>query len=150
MKLEGSHRIDAPREVVWEALLDPDVIAETLPGCENLERIGDHEYRAPIRIGVGPVEGKFDGRFALSNLNRPESYHLDMNGKGPTGFMEGEGDIRLEEDGEGTILHYEMTAQVGGRVASVGQRLVKSTANMVTRKGLERLDRQIEARQGRA
>ena len=146
MKLTGSHELDMPRQEVWEALLDPDVIAATLPGCDALEEVGENEYVAPIRVGVGPVEGKFEGRFTLSDINPPESYHLDIEGKGPSGFMRGAADIRLEQNGSGTILHYEVHANIGGRVASVGQRLIDSTGKLVARQGLKRLEKKMKER----
>lgn len=146
MKLTGSHTLDAPRDEVWEALLDPDVIAATLPGCDALEEVGENEYVAPIRVGVGPVEGKFEGRFTLSDIQPPDSYHLDIKGKGAAGFMQGAADIRLEEDGSSTILHYEVNANVGGRVASVGQRLIESTGKLVARQGLKRLEKKMKER----
>lgn len=147
MKLTGSHELDAPRDEVWEALLDPEVIAATLPGCDGLEEVGENEYVAPIRVGVGPVEGKFEGRFTLSEIQPPESYHLDIKGKGPTGFMQGAADIRLEASDASTILHYEVNANIGGRVASVGQRLIESTGKLVARQGLKRLEKKMKERQ---
>lgn len=146
MKIEGQYHFKAPRSLVWEALLDPSVIARTLPGCRQLEPIGEHAYRGPLQVGVGPVQGNFEGEFALSELNPPEGYRIRIRGQGPVGFLEGEGRIRLEEREEGTDLHYDLDAEVGGRVASVGHRLLETTARVIARQGLQRLDEEIQKR----
>lgn len=146
MKLEGEHTFEAPRQMVWEALLDPNTIAGTIPGCDQLAETSPNRFEGPIRVGVGPVQGRFEGSFTLSDLNPPESYHLQIAGKGPGGFMDGEGDIRLSESGESTVMHYSVDAQVGGPVASVGQRLLESAARVIVRQGLERLDKLIQER----
>lgn len=145
MKIEGRHKLPAPREQVWAALLDPDVIASTLPGCQELTRVDDHSYKARLKVAVGPVTGEFDGHFSISDLQPPESYKIKISGRGPSGFMDGSGEIQLTADNDETELHYDINAQVGGRVASVGQRLLDSTARVVTRQGLERLGQQVAA-----
>lgn len=146
LKLEGEYTFEAPRQLVWEALLDPNTIAQTIPGCDQLLETSQHHYEGPIRVGVGPVQGQFEASFTLSDLNPPESYHLKMAGNGPGGFMEGDGDIHLNESGESTGMRYAVDAQVGGPVASVGQRLLESAARVIVRQGLERLDRLIQER----
>lgn len=145
MKISGEYTFQAARESVWRSLLDPQVIARVIPGCDALEATGQHEYKGVIRIGVGSIHGRFEGLFALSNLQPPESYHLKLSGKGAPGFLEGVGDIRLVENGESTLMRYEVDAQIGGRIASVGQRLLESTARMVAKHGLERLNHVIVA-----
>ncbi|MDA2931132.1 carbon monoxide dehydrogenase subunit G [Acidobacteria bacterium AH-259-O06] len=145
MKVEGRHTFDVPRDVLWKALLDPNVISKTLPGCDELIKLGENEYKGTFSIRIGPVQGKFEGKFTLSNLNPPESYHLKLSGKGVSGFLEGEGDIQLEDHNGSTSLHYEISAQVGGRMAGVGQRLMDSSARLITRQGLEQLHQQINA-----
>lgn len=146
MDLEGSYTFEAPRDLVWQSLLDPAVLAKTLPGCEKLDKIGDNEYEGTIKIKVGPVQGKFKGVVSLSNLNEPDSYSLSVDGKGAPGFMKGSGDVRLEAQGESTVMHYAGTAQVGGRIASVGQRLLDSSAKALTRQSLDSIHQQIKAR----
>jgi uncharacterized protein len=145
MKIQGEHSFEAPREVVWEALLDPRVLAATLPGCERLQRTGDNAFSGAINIKVGPVQGRFDGTVELSRLEPPAGYHLAIKGTGPPGFVDGRGAIRLAENGGGTRLAYEVDAQVGGRIAGVGQRLLDSSARVITRQALEALDRQLPA-----
>lgn len=145
MKLQGTHTFDAPRERVWRALLDPDVLARTLPGCEKLERVGDNEFRGALNVQVGPVKGQFQGTLVLTDVRPLEGYHMKLDGKGPAGFMNGEGDLRLTDAGSGTALAYDIDSQVGGRVAAVGQRLLESSAKSITRQGLEGLSRELAA-----
>jgi carbon monoxide dehydrogenase subunit G len=145
MKLQGEHTFDAPRGLVWKALLDPEVLARTLPGCERLERTGEDEYRGVLNVQVGPVKGQFQGTLHLSNLVPLGGYHMKLNGSGPAGFMNGEGELRLEDAPAGTTLHYDLETQVGGRVAGVGQRLLESSAKSITRQGLEGLGRELAA-----
>ncbi|MFQ5612787.1 MAG: carbon monoxide dehydrogenase subunit G [Anaerolineae bacterium] len=150
MKLSGSYTFDAPREEVWQALLDPDVLAKTMPGCERLDKTGDNQYKGALKIRVGPVQGQFQGRITLSDLNPPEGYRMEVDGKGPAGFVKGQGKVRLEEQDSKTVMHYEGDAQVGGRIASVGQRLMDSSARALTNQALDALHQQVKARaQGR-
>ena len=144
MKIEGSFPLDVPRDIVWKALLKPGIISKTLPGCEELTPVSENLYKAKLNVKVGPVQGGFEGQFSLSDLKPPEGYRLKLSGKGSTGFLEGEGEIRLEDLGEETMLHYEITVQVGGRVAAVGQRLLDSSARSVARQGLERFNEQVK------
>lgn len=145
MKIQGSHTFDAPRERVWRALLDPEVLARTLPGCEKLERVGETDYRGALNVQVGPVKGQFQGTLQLSDLVPLEGYRMKLDGKGPAGFMTGQGDLRLTGEGGSTTLTYDIDTQVGGRVAGVGQRLLESSARSITRQGLEGLARELAA-----
>lgn len=145
MKIQGSHTFDAPRERVWRALLDPEVLARTLPGCEKLERVGENDFQGVLNVQVGPVKGQFQGTLRLSDLALLEGYHMRMDGKGPAGFMSGEGDLRLSGDEGSTTLTYDLDAQVGGRIAGVGQRLIESSAKSITKQGLEGLARELAA-----
>ncbi len=147
MKLEGTYTFDAPRDAVWEALMDPAMLASIMPGCEKLEEVGQDEYKAALKIKVGPVQGKFQGNVKLEDLNEPESYKMQVDGKGPAGFMKGAGDVRLEAQGDTTVMHYNGEAQVGGKIASVGQRLLDSSAKALTRQSLDGLHQQIKAKQ---
>jgi carbon monoxide dehydrogenase subunit G len=146
VKVEGTYTFAAPQEVVWSTMLDPEVLAHTLPGVQNLEKVADNEYRATMKIRIGPVQGIFSGSVKLSDFNPPESCHILVDGKGAPGFVKGEGDLKLSEDGGSTILSYGGDAQVGGRLASVGQRLIESSTQALIRQSLESLDSQIEAR----
>lgn len=147
MKLQGAYTISASRDAVWEALNNPEVLSKTIPGGQELEQTGENEYRAKMKIRVGPVQGIFNGKVQLTNLNPPESYHMLVDGRGAPGFVKGEGDLRLEDQGDETVLHYEGDAQVGGRLASVGQRLMETSAKAMIRQSLETLEAQIQAGQ---
>ncbi len=145
MKLQGTHTFDAPRERVWRAILDPAILARTLPGCQKLERVGENNYLGVLNVQVGPVKGQFQGTLVLTDVRPLEGYHMKLDGKGPAGFMNGEGDLRLTDAGSSTVLTYDIDSQVGGRVAAVGQRLLESSSKSVARQGLEGLAREISA-----
>jgi carbon monoxide dehydrogenase subunit G len=147
LKIQGEHRFGAPRQQVWQALLDPEVLARTVPGSQGLERTGDNEFSGELKIKVGPVQGAFQGKVALHDLVPPKSYTLKLDGRGAAGFVDGVGAIELEDDpAGGTLLRYDVDAQVGGRIAGVGQRLLDSSAKVITRQALEALDAQVQAR----
>ena len=147
MKIKGSHTLAVPRGVVWEAILNPEVLSRTLPGCEDMAPIGDNRFRGKLKMKVGPVQGVFEGGVELLDLDPPNGYSLKMDGKGAPGFVNGNGSLRLEDtDDGGTLLHYEIDAQVGGRIAAVGQRLLDSSAKVLTRQGLQGLEKQLAAR----
>ena len=129
MNLSGEHRIDAPREAVWAALNDPEVLKQAIPGCERIEKTSDTEFNATVKAKVGPVSAKFAGVVRLSDLDPPKGYTISGEGKGgAAGFAKGGAKIRLEEDGTATVLHYEVDAQVGGKLAQIGSRLIDGTA----------------------
>src|SRR3990172_3342939 len=103
MRLEGNHTFSAPRAVVWEALMDPTVIASALPGGEAMERVGENDYRAVMNVKVGPVQGKFEGKIALTEIVPLEQYTMKVDGQGSPGFVSGEGTLILEDhNGGGT------------------------------------------------
>jgi carbon monoxide dehydrogenase subunit G len=148
MKLSGSHPLPYPRPVVWRALMDPEVLSRTLPGCERLEATGDGAFAGTLTVQVGPVRGQFDGTLEMTERVEPERYHMRLAGQGASGFLSGEGEVRLEEaeGGAATVLHYDLEAQVGGRIAGVGQRLLDSSARVIARQGLEGLEKQLAVR----
>jgi len=147
MKLEGEYIFkNAPRKIVWETLMDPDALSKAIPGGDKLEKVGDNQYEAALNIKVGPVQGKFDGDIELLDINEPDSYKMKVSGKGPAGFLNGEGNVTLSDGGNDTIMSYSGDAQVGGKIAGVGQRLIDSSAKSITRQGLEALDAQIQAK----
>ncbi|HUP25467.1 MAG TPA: carbon monoxide dehydrogenase subunit G [Thermoanaerobaculia bacterium] len=148
MKLSGQHLFDVDRDRLWQALLDPEVLAKTLPGTQKLERIGENEYRGSLLVKVGPVQGAFDGGVKLFDLDPPHGYRMEIEGRGAPGFLKGIGRLELEARGAQTNLRYEIDAQVGGRVAAVGQRLIESSAKVITRQGLEGLERQLAVSTG--
>jgi hypothetical protein len=130
MELNGQQRIAAPRQKVWDALNDARVLKACIPGCESLTQDGDNAFDATVQVKVGPVRAKFSGRVELSDIRPPESYRISGEGKGGVaGFAKGGADVSLVEDGDGTILTYAVKADVGGKMAQIGSRLVQSTAN---------------------
>ena len=147
MDLAGTYTFDAPRDEVWQALMDPAVLVSIMPGCESLEEVGENEYQTTLKIKVGSVQGKFKGNIELLEINEPDSYRMKVDGQGPSGFMKGDGHVKLESQGDSTLMHYTGTAQVGGRIASVGQRLLDSSAKAITKQSLDGLNQQITARQ---
>lgn len=148
MKLAGRRELPFPREAVWDALMDPEVLSRTLPGCERLERTGESAFAGTLTVQVGPVRGTFDGTLELTDLRPPGSYRMKLHGEGPSGFLTGEGEVKLEETEAGTAVLYDLDAQVGGRIAGVGQRLLDSSAKVIARQGLDGLERQLRARHG--
>jgi len=129
MDMSGEYRIPAPRQRVWEALNDPEVLKAAIPGCEELNKVSENELEAKVKAKVGPVNAKFGGKVELSNLNPPESYTISGSGSGGSaGFAKGGADVRLAEDNGETILRYDAKAEVGGKLAQIGSRLVQGTA----------------------
>ena len=131
MDLNGEYRIAAPREAVWKALNDADVLKQCIPGCESIEKTSDTEFNAKVRAKIGPVSAGFTGKVTLSDLDPPNRYKISGEGQGGVaGFARGGADVRLKPDetGAGTILTYAVQANVGGKIAQIGSRLVESTA----------------------
>ncbi|TDI63708.1 MAG: carbon monoxide dehydrogenase [Alphaproteobacteria bacterium] len=129
MDLRGEYRIPAPQEQVWNALNDPEVLRQSIPGCESLDKVEETVYRAVALVKVGPVKARFTGSIELSDLNPPHSYTITGQGKGgAAGFAKGEARVTLVSDGRETILTYTVKANVGGKLAQIGQRLIDLTA----------------------
>jgi len=129
MEMTGEYRIPAPRETVWAALNDPVVLQSCIPGCESLERGAENEFKATVRTKIGPVSARFSGKVTLSDFDPPKSYRISGEGQGgAAGFAKGGAVVALEEDGAGTILRYTADAQVGGKLAQIGSRLIDGTA----------------------
>lgn len=129
MDMTGEYKIAAPRERVWAALNDPEILRQAIPGCEELNKLSDTELEATAKAKIGPVSARFKGRVVLSDLNPPEGYTLTGEGSGgAAGFAKGEAKVSLVEDGEATILRYSVKATIGGKLAQLGQRLVDGAA----------------------
>ena len=131
MKIEGSYDIPVPRERVWEAFLDPDRLRQAIPGCEKLEAVGPDEYKATMKVGVGPVKGTFEGKVRLTDKKPPESYRMAVEGSGGPGFVRGESVMMLVEADGGTHVSYSADVQVGGLIAGVGQRMLGAVSRMM-------------------
>ncbi len=144
MEVSGEYTFEAPREMVWQALQDPEVLGKVMPGGQGFEQSGENEFSGMLDVKVGPVQGKFKGTILLSSIIPPESYNIEVDGKGAPGFVKASGGLRLTDQGAMTHMMYEGTAQVGGRIASVGQRLLDVSAKSVIRQSLEGLNEYLK------
>ncbi|MGL5166927.1 MAG: CoxG family protein [Afipia sp.] len=131
--LNGSIELAAARSTVWAELNDPNRLKLCIPGCEELEKVSDSEFRAIAKMRIGPVSTRFKGRVILSEFNAPISYKISGEGEGGlAGFAKGNAVVRLEEIGSGTLLIYNVDVQIGGKLAQLGQRLISGTAKKLT------------------
>ena len=145
MKLKGEYLFDGSREAVWERIRDPQVLASALPGTQSMHQINECEYEGKMNVRIGPVAGLFAGRVVVSDEIPPESATLAVEGRGAPGFVEGTGHVRLTEQGSNkTLLSYEGELQVGGKLASVGQRLMDSVSKSIIRQGLESINGMLQ------
>lgn len=129
MDMTGEYKIAAPRERVWAALNDPEILRQAIPGCEELNKLSETELEATARAKIGPVNARFKGKVVLSDLNPPEGYTLTGEGSGgAAGFAKGEARVILISEGDATILRYVVKATIGGKLAQLGQRLVDGAA----------------------
>ena len=149
MKIQGEYTFDGSREAVWEAVRDPEVLATALPGTQSLEQVSDNEYQGEMNVRIGPVAGLFSGQVVISDEVPPESLTMTVEGKGKPGFVKGTGSVQLtsQEDNK-TLMQYEGDMQVGGRVASVGQRMMDSVSKSLLKQGLDSLNQAVIAREG--
>ena len=132
MEMSGEYRIPASRERVWAALNDPDVLKACIPGCEELTKLSDTELQAVAVTKIGPVKARFKGRVHLSDLDPPNGYRISGEGEGGVaGFAKGGATVALTEKDGGTLLTYNVEAQIGGKLAQLGQRLVNGAAKKI-------------------
>ena len=129
MDMTGTQHIEAPRDVVWAALNDVEVLKQSIPGCQSIEKVSDTEMAAKVTLRVGPVKATFTGKVTLSDLDPPNGYTITGEGSGgAAGFAKGSAVVRLIEDGGATDLNYEVKAQIGGKLAQLGSRLIDATS----------------------
>jgi carbon monoxide dehydrogenase subunit G len=129
MEIKGEYKIAAPREKVFAALNDPAILQACIPGCESLEKTSDTEMKAKVRLRIGPVSASFTGKVTLSDIDPPNGYRISGEGQGGVaGFAKGGAVVTLRDDGGATVLDYDVDAQVGGKIAQVGARLIDGTA----------------------
>ncbi|MEM7434409.1 MAG: carbon monoxide dehydrogenase subunit G [Myxococcota bacterium] len=145
MKLAGDYEFEAPVADVWSSLLDPVVLAAVMPGCDKLELVDD-AYVGVLNIKVGPVQGKFQGKVTLSDVEDEKGYTMTVDGRGAPGFVKAKATVNLTPEGDHTKMAYDADAQVGGRIASVGQRLIDASAKAIIKESLEGLNANIKAR----
>ncbi len=145
MEMSGERRIPAPRQQVWEALNDPEVLRASIPGCESVDRTAEDQFQARVAVKLGPMSAKFSGKVKLENINPPHGYHIGGEGNGGAmGFAKGGADVALEELGPSeTLLKYGVKAQVGGKIAQLGARLIDSTAKQMADQFFDRFAAQL-------
>jgi carbon monoxide dehydrogenase subunit G len=133
MDISNTQRIEAPRAVVWAALNDPEVLKQCIPGCESLEKVSDTEMRAKVTLRIGPVKTSFTGKVTLTDIVPLEGYTIIGEGSGGgAGFAKGTAKIRLTDDGPATLLSYDAKAEIGGKLAQLGSRLIDSTVKKLS------------------
>jgi uncharacterized protein len=145
MKIEGSHDIPAPRQKVWDAFLDPEMLRKAIPGCEKLEAVGDDEYKATMKIGIAAVKGTFEGKVRLVDKKPPDSYVLQVEGSGGPGFVRGQTVITLTDIDGGTRVSYTADVQIGGLIAGVGQRLLGGVSKMMADQFFTKMSELLQA-----
>jgi uncharacterized protein len=150
MKIEGAHKIEAPRDRVFAALVDPAVLEKCIPGCEQMEKTAENQYKAKLTAGVGPVKGSFNATISLEQITPPEHYKLMVEGKGQPGFVKGSGELDLKEAGTATEIQYTGEVSVGGLIASVGQRMIQSTANLLAGRFFKALESEVKSAESAA
>ncbi len=146
MDMTGERRISAPREKVWAALNDPDVLKACIPGCDTLERTEENAFRATASVKIGPIAAKFAGKVQLTDIHAPESYTISGEGQGGVaGFAKGGANVKLDDDGGATVLHYDVRAQVGGKIAQLGARLIDASAKQMADQFFDRFSARVSA-----
>jgi uncharacterized protein len=145
VKVSGTHLLNAPRDRLWQLLNDAAFLKECLPGCESMEATGPDQYRVTLTVGIAAVKGKYTGSVTLSEKEPPQRFKMQVEGKGTGGFMQGTGLLELSEDPEGTKVTYQGDVQVGGPIASVGQRLLEGAAKMMVGQFFTAVNTQLAA-----
>jgi uncharacterized protein len=145
MQMTGEQRIAAPREKVWAALNDPEVLRRSIPGCQSLEKDGDDRMRAVVEVRIGPIGAKFNGAVTFTDVNPPESYTITGQGQGGTvGTAKGGARVRLVPEGNATLLSYDVDAEVGGRLAQLGGPIIDATAKQLAAKFFRQFGAEVE------
>ena len=132
MKLTGSYKLNVKKEIVWQALNNPDILKQCIPGCESFEKKSDTIFNATATNQIGPMNATFSGTVTLSNIQDNQSYTLSGEGQSSVGFVNGSADVKLTEENESTTLSYEVDVDVGGKVAQLGSRLIDGVAKKMS------------------
>jgi hypothetical protein len=149
MIVEGTYTFPGPREVVFGLLLDPDVLAKTMPGATSIARVSEDRYEGKMGVGIGPITAaEFDVVITMTEKVVPESYRMQIDGRGRFGFTRGKAAVTLTPSGSSTIMHYAADMMVGGKIAAVGQRLLDSVSRMMLKQGLEAMSAELDRRLG--
>ncbi len=146
MDMTGERRIPAPRQIVWEALNNPEVLKASIPGCESLEKLSDNQMKATAAVKLGPISARFTGNVLLSEIDAPNSYRISGEGQGGVaGFAKGGAAVKLTDDAADTLLSYQVNAQVGGKLAQLGARLIDASAKQMADAFFDRFSKQVQA-----
>ena len=147
MQLNGQYTFNGPRDEVWDLLQDPEVLKAAMPGVKTFEKTGEDAYKAQLQVRVGPVNGAFATIITITDKTPPERYTMLIDSRGSTGHAKGKALVTLaEQDATTTLMQYEATLQVGGRIASVGQRMLDTVSKSLTRQSLEAMNNALQAR----
>jgi len=150
MKIEGTQELHAPRDRVYSALTDPEVLRRCIPGCESLEKTDENTYAATLKAGVGSIKGTFKGEVRLEDMRPPEHYRIVVEGKGAVGFAKGSADFDLQEQNGATVIKYSGELQIGGTIAGVGQRMIQGAAKMMASRFFAALEAEAKKSDGEA
>jgi carbon monoxide dehydrogenase subunit G len=147
VNIEGEYIFDGSREQVWEIMRDPEVLASALPGTQSLDQVSENEYQGEMQVRIGPVAGLFSGNVTISDEVPPESLTMTVEGRGKPGFVKGTGAMKLiAQETDKTLMQYQRDKQVGGRLASVGQRMMDSVSKSLLKQGLDSINQALLAR----
>jgi hypothetical protein len=136
--------MSAPRDRVFQALTDPVILQKCIPGCQELEKTGKNQYKATLSAGVGPIKGVFAATITLKDITPPSHFTLVVEGKGQPGFVKGSGTLNLTEEDGSTIIEYSGDINIGGMIASVGQRMIQATANLLAGRFFKTLETELQ------
>jgi hypothetical protein len=148
MKIEGTQEIQAPRDRVYSALTDPEILRRCIPGCESLEKTAEDTYSATLKAGVGSIKGAFKGEVRLEDMRPPEHYRIVVEGKGALGFAKGSADFDLVEKEAFTVIQYSGELQIGGTIAGVGQRMIQGAAKVMASRFFAALESEVKTSDG--
>ena len=145
MKIDATYELHAPRERVYAALVEPEILQRAIPGCESLEKTDENTYAATLKAGIGAIKGTFKGDVHLEDMRPPEHYRIVVQGKGAVGFAKGSADFDLEEKDGGTLIRYSGEMQIGGTIAGVGQRMIEGAAKMMAARFFTALEAEVKS-----
>ncbi len=146
MDLKGEQQLSGTPDKVYDLLQDPEILAAIMPGCDELILVAENEYEGTIKARLGPISSTYKAKFKITDKDAPNSYNLHINGQGPGGFVTGTTRIQLTGNDDGTKLSYTGTANIGGKIASIGQRLVEAGAKIIISQGFKALKKEVESK----
>lgn len=149
MKVAGAHAVAALPDLVYTLLTDPATLAKCIPGCEGLEHLGNGDYKMKMKLGIGSVSGRFDGKVQLADQKPPESYRMIVEGSSKVGFMKGDGVLSFSTaEGASSNVAFEGEVHVGGAIANVGQRLIETTAKLIIKRFFDNVSKEVAQASG--